>query len=156
MLFLRRNSRFPPEVINAYRTNGLLVVLRPVSLKSNILVKFRFFAKKRYFRKIAEFRENARFRTFPPWTANFRPQNLTKMNVFGSGRENSTLEHFFCKKHLFGENREIPPFLQKMQKIAKVASFCAGARNAYRTNGLLTILELILLKSLILAQISEN
>ena len=46
--------------------------------------------------------------------------------------------------------------LQEMQKIAKVAPFRAGAVNAYRTNGILTILELILLKCRILAQFSEN
>ena len=61
VIFLGRNSRFPPEVKNACRSNGLLLVLRPVSLKTNILVKCRFFAQIRYFRKKADFREKAHF-----------------------------------------------------------------------------------------------
>ena len=56
----------------------------------------------------------------------------------------------------FRRNRENPLFLQEMQKIAKVAPLRAGAIYAYRTNGILTILELILLKCRILAKFSEN
>jgi len=92
--FLRHNSRFPPEVKNAYRTNGFLVVFEARFAKIQYFGEIPRFREKALFSQKLNFEEVHDFRTFPPCAANFRPQNLTKITVFGSGRENSTLEHF--------------------------------------------------------------
>ena len=130
--------------------------LRPVSLKSNILVKCRFSRKALFSQECGISRKYVISALFRPVYQISGPRTLPKSLFLARGAKIALWSTFSVKKHFFGENREIPPFLQKIQKIAKVASFCAGARNAYRTNDILTILGLILLKSRILAKMSEN